>query len=32
LNEKIPEKQALEYRKECLIKNSAVRQKLHVLR
>ena len=32
LNEKIPEKQELEYRKECLIKNSTVRQKLHVLR
>ena len=25
LNEKIPEKQALEYRRECLIKNSNVR-------
>lgn len=32
LNEKIPEKQALEYRRECLIKNSNVRLKLHVLR
>lgn len=32
LNDKIPEKQELEYRKECLIKNTAGQTKLHVLR
>jgi len=32
LEEKIPEKRELEYRKECLVKNTAAQTKIHVLR
>jgi hypothetical protein len=32
LNDKIPEKANLEYRKDCLIKNTAGQTKLHVFR
>lgn len=32
LNDKIPEKMELEYRKECLIRNTAQQTKMHVLR
>lgn len=32
LNERLPERQELEYRKDCIIKNTNTRTKAHVLR
>ena len=32
LAERIPEKEALEYRRECLINNAAARSKIHAVR